>query len=83
MFLPADVHKKTLHQVHMLAWKKGVKSLYYCRSRSIQRADVVSSMSAVDTMTLGGVPGADGDQPQPVAASGENDNDYEECLSCQ
>ena len=83
VFLPADVHKKTLHQVHMLAWKKGVKSLYYCRSKSIQRADVVSTMSAVDTMTLGDVPGANGDQPQPVAASGQNDNDYEECLSCQ
>jgi ribonucleoside-diphosphate reductase alpha chain len=83
VFLPADVHKRTLHQVHMLAWKKGVKSLYYCRSKSIQRADVVSTMSAVDTMTLGGVAGANGDQPQPVAASGQNDNDYEECLSCQ
>ncbi len=32
IFLPADVHKRDLHQIHMMAWKRGVKSLYYCRS---------------------------------------------------
>jgi ribonucleotide reductase alpha subunit len=37
------VHKKVLHDIHFRAWKKGVKSLYYCRSRSIQRADVVAT----------------------------------------
>jgi ribonucleoside-diphosphate reductase alpha chain len=42
LFLPADVTKRELHQIHARAWKKGVKSLYYCRSKSIQRADVVS-----------------------------------------
>jgi ribonucleoside-diphosphate reductase alpha chain len=39
LFFPANVHKKTLHTVHTLAWKRGVKSLYYCRSRSIARAE--------------------------------------------
>lgn len=39
VFLPADVHKKDLHLIHWMAWKKGVKSLYYCRSKSIQRAE--------------------------------------------
>jgi len=39
IFLPADVHKRELHQLHFQAWKKGVKSLYYCRSLSIQRAE--------------------------------------------
>lgn len=39
VFLPADVHKKDLHEIHYMAWKKGVKSLYYCRSKSIQRAE--------------------------------------------
>ena len=38
VFLPANVHKRDLHQIHWDAWKKGVKSLYYCRSKSIQRA---------------------------------------------
>ena len=42
LFLPADVHKRDLHQLHFQAWKRGIKSLYYCRSKSIQRAEVVS-----------------------------------------
>ncbi len=42
VFLPANVHKRDLHQIHFMAWKRGVKSLYYCRSLSIQRADTVS-----------------------------------------
>ena len=42
VFLPANVHKRDLHQIHFLAWKKGMKSLYYCRSLSIARADTVS-----------------------------------------
>ena len=40
LFLPADVNKTDLHMLHFTAWKKGVKSLYYCRSKSIQRAEV-------------------------------------------
>ena len=39
VFLPANVHKRDLHQIHFQAWKKGIKSLYYCRSKSIQRAE--------------------------------------------
>jgi ribonucleoside-diphosphate reductase alpha chain len=42
VFISADVHKRDLHQIHFQAWKKGLKSLYYCRSKSIQRAEVVS-----------------------------------------
>ena len=42
VFLPANVHKRDLHQIHLMAWKRGLKSLYYCRSLSIQRADNVS-----------------------------------------
>ncbi len=44
LFLPADIHKKVLHDLHFSAWKNGVKSLYYCRSMSIQRAEKVSTM---------------------------------------
>lgn len=39
LFLAGDVHKRDLHQLHLMAWKRGVKSLYYCRSLSIQRAE--------------------------------------------
>ncbi|MDE3023885.1 MAG: ribonucleoside-diphosphate reductase subunit alpha, partial [Pseudomonadota bacterium] len=37
LFLAGDVHKRDLHQVHLLAWKKGLKSLYYCRSLAVSR----------------------------------------------
>ena len=46
VFIPADIHKKELHQIHYQAWKKGLKSLYYCRSKSIQRAEVVNNSFA-------------------------------------
>lgn len=39
LFVPANVSKKELHELHYQAWKKGVKSLYYCRSTSLQRAE--------------------------------------------
>ncbi len=42
LFFPALVSKQELHNTHMLAWKKGLKSLYYVRSEAIKRADVVS-----------------------------------------
>ncbi|HBK90093.1 MAG TPA: ribonucleotide-diphosphate reductase subunit alpha, partial [Parvularcula sp.] len=38
VFLPGDVDKWDLHMLHWTAWEKGVKSLYYCRSKSVQRA---------------------------------------------
>ncbi|MPY70929.1 MAG: ribonucleoside-diphosphate reductase subunit alpha [Alphaproteobacteria bacterium] len=77
IFLPADVHKKTLHDIHWLAWKKGVKSLYYCRSRSIQRADVVSTKAMVEDVMYTGANGMSGvppapppvDAPLPIAAA--------------
>jgi ribonucleoside-diphosphate reductase alpha chain len=50
IFLPADVHKRDLHQIHFQAWKKGVKSLYYCRSLSLQRADKVTNQAAASNV---------------------------------
>ena len=48
LFLAADVHKRDLHRIHLLAWQKGVKSLYYCRSKSIQRAESAASDGALN-----------------------------------
>ncbi len=78
VFLAADVHKRELHQLHFQAWKKGVKSLYYCRSKSIQRAESVSEKAGVAAAVphMGKVNDAD----KPAA---RNDGDYEECLACQ
>ena len=42
VFVPADVNIKELHDIHMLAWKKKLKTLYYCRSEAIKRAELVS-----------------------------------------
>ena len=70
VFLPADVHKRDLHQIHFQAWKKGVKSLYYCRSKSLQRSESVAAL----------VPVTGDDEADRAAASR---NDYEECLACQ
>ncbi len=71
VFLPADVHKRDLHQIHFQAWKKGLKSLYYCRSKSIQRAEVVSHAGGRDAAAPAG------------ANEGAAATDYEECLACQ
>ncbi|HEX4634776.1 MAG TPA: ribonucleoside-diphosphate reductase subunit alpha [Rhizomicrobium sp.] len=38
LFLPADIDKWDLHMLHWTAWERGIKSLYYCRSKSISRA---------------------------------------------
>ncbi|HBB55724.1 MAG TPA: ribonucleoside-diphosphate reductase subunit alpha [Hyphomonadaceae bacterium] len=38
IFLPGDADKWDLHMLHWMAWERGVKSLYYCRSKSVQRA---------------------------------------------
>ena len=74
LFLPADVHKKDLHQIHFQAWKKGLKSLYYCRSKSIQRAENINDKSNTDVLQN---VYKNKNQPQ------EKENEYEECLSCQ
>ena len=73
LFLAADVHKKELHRIHFDAWKKGLKSLYYCRSKSIQRAENVNDASATDvTANVYKSKKQTNEQPE-----------YEECLSCQ
>jgi ribonucleoside-diphosphate reductase alpha chain len=73
VFLPANVHKADLHRIHWEAWKKGVKSLYYCRSKSIQRAE--SNASWLRTRE------SKGREPELGEQSGEKK--YEECLACQ
>jgi ribonucleoside-diphosphate reductase alpha chain len=85
------VHKRDLHQIHFMAWKRGVKSLYYCRSLSIARADTVSDKGVAPAAFTGMMLGATlpaNDQPQGrlplVAMVGTvNTTDYEECLACQ
>ena len=79
VFLPGDIDKWDLHMLHWSAWEKGVKSLYYCRSKSIQRASYA---------------GADKEEAANDDAASEADSlaamlqaaaktDYDECLACQ
>ncbi|MGE3770061.1 MAG: ribonucleoside-diphosphate reductase subunit alpha [Bdellovibrionales bacterium] len=88
VFLPADVHKKDLHQIHMMAWQRGVKTMYYCRSKSLQRAE--SSFTS-DLVKDAGKRAVEEKQKEPYlplqelggAAAKEEENKYEECLACQ
>ena len=68
VFLAADVHKRDLHNIHFQAWKKGVKSLYYLRSKSLQRSESVGAWQ----------PRLARAKPPTGARV-----DYEECLACQ
>ncbi len=75
VFLPANVHKKDLHRIHWEAWQKGVKSLYYCRSKSIQRAESDASWKRSQVEAPKGT-----DLREPELGE---ENKYEECLACQ
>ncbi len=78
IFVPANVHKKDLHAYHFMAWKRGVKSLYYCRSLSIQRADTVSHKAIRPSEILQAE-----NMSVPVVPITAGVTDYEECLACQ
>ena len=92
LFIPADIHKRDLHQIHHMAWKKGMKSLYYCRSKSIQRAeDIFTKENSLESATKGAnvdmpLPSQDTEE-LPIAARSNDkvseNNDYDECLACQ
>jgi len=82
VFLQANVSKRDLHQIHFMAWKRGVKSLYYCRSLSIQRADNVSTKAVAPVDDIH-VPANDAAAPLPLVAAAASTTDYEECLACQ
>ncbi|MEL7374499.1 MAG: ribonucleotide-diphosphate reductase subunit alpha, partial [Pseudomonadota bacterium] len=70
LFLNSDIHKWDLLMLHWSAWERGIKSLYYCRSKSVQRA---------------GFAGVEGDNTKawPERELGDGLNDYDECLACQ
>ncbi|MSO99215.1 MAG: ribonucleoside-diphosphate reductase subunit alpha [Rhodospirillaceae bacterium] len=71
LFIPSDVDKWDLMMLHWKAWESGVKSLYYLRSKSVQRA-AFAGVEADNTRAW----------PERKLAT-ENRTDYEECLACQ
>jgi len=70
LYLRSDIHKWDLLMLHWTAWERGVKSLYYCRSKSVQRA----GFAGVE---------ADNTKAWPVKPLGTDENKYDECLACQ
>jgi len=69
LFIPADVDKWDLLMLHYRAWELGVKSLYYLRSKSVQRAGFAGGVEADNT-------------PELKKIDVET-TDYDECLACQ
>jgi len=71
LFIPADVEKWDLLMLHFRAWELGIKSLYYLRSKSMQRAGFAGGVEADNTPDLKKI---------ELAAT---TTDYDECLACQ
>jgi ribonucleoside-diphosphate reductase alpha chain len=69
LFIPADVEKWDLLMLHFRAWELGIKSLYYLRSKSVQRAGFAGGVEADNTI----------DAPKFEIET----TDYDECLACQ
>lgn len=70
LFIPADVEKWDLLMLHFRAWELGIKSLYYLRSMSVQRAGFAGGVEADNTIE------------KPKFELGAS-TDYDECLACQ
>ena len=75
LFIPADVEKWDLLMLHFRAWELGIKSLYYLRSKSVQRAGFAGTEGSAGVE-------ADNTIETPVFNLGES-TDYDECLACQ
>ena len=69
IFLPGDVDKWDLHMLHWQAWERGCKSLYYLRSKSVQRAGFAGGVEADNTPDLREIE--------------LQSTDYDECLAWQ
>ena len=69
LFIPADAEKWDLLMLHYKAWELGLKSLYYLRSKSIQRAGFAGSVADDNKSELKVI---------PVIPT-----NYEDCLVCQ
>jgi ribonucleoside-diphosphate reductase alpha chain len=70
LFIPADVDKWDLMMLHFRAWELGIKSLYYLRSKSVQRAGFAGGVEADNT-------------PELREIQVQSTTDYDECLACQ
>ncbi len=80
VFFPAGVDKKYLHEVHYNAWKYGNKSLYYLRTETSNRAELLSEK--IEQHTMKDYSETPSGQDLLAGVSGEFAT-QEECVSCQ
>ena len=84
LFIPADVDKWDLLMLHFRAWELGIKSLYYLRSKSIQRAGFAGGETMMSEPVGGGVEADNTLDPKTVELmTTAGTTDYDECLACQ
>ncbi len=85
LFIPADVDKWDLLMLHFRAWELGIKSLYYLRSKSIQRAGFAGGETMMSEPATGGGVEADNtlDPKKVELMTTAGTTDYDECLACQ
>ena len=70
LFFRPDVNVKYLHAVHFQAWKQGLKTLYYCRSEKLAKADKVSKKIEREII-------------QEIDLKELASDSYEGCLACE
>ena len=70
LFIPADVEKWDLMMLHFRAWELGIKSLYYLRSRAVQRAGFAGGVEADNTI----------DKPEMQMPE---TTDFSTCMACE
>ena len=51
---PAEATPKWINQVHLDAWKKGIKTLYYMRTESVLRGDIARQAMSEDCLSCDG-----------------------------
>lgn len=51
---PSEASPKWINQVHIDAWKKGIKTLYYMRTESVLRGDIAASAMDPDCLACDG-----------------------------
>jgi ribonucleoside-diphosphate reductase alpha chain len=51
---PSVAEPKWINQVHMEAWKQGVKTLYYMRTESVLRGDIAARATDPDCVSCEG-----------------------------
>lgn len=77
IYMLPTVSKTRMHEIHMAAWKLGLKTLYYCRSKSVKRVEKLS-----ETLERKVIEKECKDEVCGITPPAE-ENKYETCEACQ